>query len=425
MISFCHDNNIIALAEGVETAEELRTVIQLGADLIQGYYTARPAPGFIGQIDEKVRDEIRMYHREFANDELKQRYIAGKTNRVSLPALIRDGCNEIVVGRGTMVYKDITIIGAPGTKTDVHIRVEQGYSGRITLENVYLSNTKERPCIELANDCDLTLVIVGDNVLKGCGILVPKHSKLTLEGDGNINIIMNTSEYFGIGAPVSWEHGTLMFRQSGIVEILGRGAFGSCIGSGLGGKIHICGGQYSIESDCTSGVGIGSLSGNTEIEIKNCSITLEFACASGVGIGSVEGDCRISTRNCSVSAYGDGSTNVGIGSVSGEVVEALIENSNISVNMNADDLTGIGSLKGRTLIKVSRALVKIDCSGDRAVSAGGMSGNAQITLKESDIRWKVRNKLEKDLFARDEDIIIDDAGGAFIHNGVEIDRNLK
>ena len=31
------------IAEGVETAAEMRTVIDLGADLLQGYFLARPA----------------------------------------------------------------------------------------------------------------------------------------------------------------------------------------------------------------------------------------------------------------------------------------------------------------------------------------------------------------------------------------------
>ncbi len=52
IIDFCHDNNILALAEGIETSEELRTVIHLGADLIQGFYTARPSAEIITQIDE-------------------------------------------------------------------------------------------------------------------------------------------------------------------------------------------------------------------------------------------------------------------------------------------------------------------------------------------------------------------------------------
>ena len=44
IIEFAHDNDIVTLAEGVELDVELKEVIRLGADLIQGYYTAKPSP---------------------------------------------------------------------------------------------------------------------------------------------------------------------------------------------------------------------------------------------------------------------------------------------------------------------------------------------------------------------------------------------
>jgi EAL domain-containing protein (putative c-di-GMP-specific phosphodiesterase class I) len=34
------------VGEGVETAEECRVLIDLGCDLLQGYYFARPGPPF-------------------------------------------------------------------------------------------------------------------------------------------------------------------------------------------------------------------------------------------------------------------------------------------------------------------------------------------------------------------------------------------
>ncbi|MBR5088996.1 MAG: EAL domain-containing protein, partial [Ruminiclostridium sp.] len=111
LINFCRDNNIKALAEGVETAEELRTVIHLGADLIQGYYTARPAPGFISGIDDRIRSEIRTYRQEYLDGTRKEFYVAGKTNRVMLASLVKEGCTDIIVGQGTMVYRDITFVG--------------------------------------------------------------------------------------------------------------------------------------------------------------------------------------------------------------------------------------------------------------------------------------------------------------------------
>lgn len=59
-IEFARMNNIRVVAEGVETVEELQTVIGLGVDLIQGYYTAKPAPEPIGAIPDEIRNEIIM-----------------------------------------------------------------------------------------------------------------------------------------------------------------------------------------------------------------------------------------------------------------------------------------------------------------------------------------------------------------------------
>lgn len=57
-IEFARQNQIQVLAEGVETAEEMRTVIELGVDLIQGYYTGRPAPEPIAAVRPEVLSEI-------------------------------------------------------------------------------------------------------------------------------------------------------------------------------------------------------------------------------------------------------------------------------------------------------------------------------------------------------------------------------
>ena len=49
MVAYAHPRSMKIVAEGVETAAELCTVIELGADLLQGYFLARPAivPGDI------------------------------------------------------------------------------------------------------------------------------------------------------------------------------------------------------------------------------------------------------------------------------------------------------------------------------------------------------------------------------------------
>ncbi len=57
-IEFARLNNIKVLAEGVETSNELRMVIDLGVDLIQGYYTGKPAPQPVAAISADIRKEI-------------------------------------------------------------------------------------------------------------------------------------------------------------------------------------------------------------------------------------------------------------------------------------------------------------------------------------------------------------------------------
>lgn len=59
---FAHDNNFLVLAEGVETSAELKTCIEIGADLLQGFYIARPTPEIISEIAPEVRAEILRYN---------------------------------------------------------------------------------------------------------------------------------------------------------------------------------------------------------------------------------------------------------------------------------------------------------------------------------------------------------------------------
>ena len=43
LIDYAHPRGVQVLAEGVETLSELRKVLEMGVDLLQGYYLAKPA----------------------------------------------------------------------------------------------------------------------------------------------------------------------------------------------------------------------------------------------------------------------------------------------------------------------------------------------------------------------------------------------
>jgi len=58
LIDYAKSNDIKVLAEGVETSEELRTVVSYGVDYIQGFYTARPSVEVVDKIPDEIREEI-------------------------------------------------------------------------------------------------------------------------------------------------------------------------------------------------------------------------------------------------------------------------------------------------------------------------------------------------------------------------------
>lgn len=57
-IEFARINNIKVLAEGVETAEELKTVVSFGVDYVQGYYMGKPVFEPVKAIPDDIRREI-------------------------------------------------------------------------------------------------------------------------------------------------------------------------------------------------------------------------------------------------------------------------------------------------------------------------------------------------------------------------------
>lgn len=58
LVSFCHSKNILVVAEGVETREDLIKVMELDVDLVQGYYTGSPNRNF-EPVKQKTKEEIR------------------------------------------------------------------------------------------------------------------------------------------------------------------------------------------------------------------------------------------------------------------------------------------------------------------------------------------------------------------------------
>jgi len=424
IIEFCHDNDIKALAEGVETVEELRTVIHLGTDLIQGYYTAKPAPGFIEKIDDNIVEEINIFQQEKSDGKAKRTYIAGKTNRISLLTLVKDECSDIVIGQGEMVYKDITIVGTPSMKTNISVRIESGYNGRLTLENAYFANVQDRPCISIGENSDVVCIIEGDNVLKGCGIRVPASSRFNLTGNGNLTIEAKNNQYYGIGNDINSEHGEIIIEPVGKLMINGRGNCGTLIGSGEGGKIFINGGSIELTANGDECVAVGSLNGSDEIKILNCRMETDISVSDGVGSGSLNNNANVRIYKSYVKYYINGNHISAIGTLLGSKANVNILDSLAEFNIRSSDSTCIGAMNGSSELSFSVATLRIENVGKTAFAFGGITSDTVAEFNSVDTKVKIYNSIGKETNAKDENITMVNGKCVISVNDVEIKRNL-
>ncbi len=422
IINFCHDNDIKALAEGVETSEELRMVIHLGADLIQGYYTSKPAPEIIMEIGSKIKEEMKQYAKERKEGGLTRRsYKAGRTVRVPLNTLTKEGYSDIVVGEDNPICRDVTFTGAPGMPTNLNMRIAPNYNGVLTLENVYFTNIKGHPCIDIGENADVTLILHGENVLKRGGIRVPESSKLTLEGTGDLSIILDSEEFFGIGNDLQSANGRLVFHQDGEVHIETSGKKGICIGSGLGGRISIQRGKYLLEASSNKCVGVGAVTGDVDLRISECAFTSEFSLTSGICIGSIKGNAKVKFYKCAIKTFVGGSSIACIGTLDGDQAQIDFESTGLSVNSRGDRSTCLGALKGHTDLSLSYTGVRGEGHGKDAMIVGSVSGDTSVKMSNSDMLVKIKTEVDEDVVTCKEHLDLEVARCKYTINDEVVD----
>ena len=408
IIDFCHENGIMALAEGVETAEELREVILLGADLIQGFYTAKPSSEIVDSIPYEIRQQIKLCQQERQDGADQHIYAAENGERVSLDKLVKSGCKCILAGTGDSAENsEITVIGTPALDTEIHIETARDFKGRITLENVHLSNVKNRPCIDLGDNSEVTLLLKGENKLDKSGIRVPEGAKLTVTGDGLLDIKADAADYFGIGNDISSRHGDLVFDLSSMINFTVSGRMGICIGSGLGGNITINQGKFNFKMSGNTAVGIGSLNAPSRLALKNCAFEADISLMRGVAIGSLTDSTEVSFRKCSTKVNMSGKELVAVGTISGDNTRVEINDAMLNIGIRAMQCTGVGSLEKHTEFKVDSAVFRADLGGENALPFGSMSGDTKVSLMHADvaIRMDTGADLKKYLSADRVEIV--------------------
>ena len=406
IVQFSHDNGILALAEGVETADELNAVIALGVDLLQGYYIARPSEEIMGELPKERRDEIIDCYMRASSMTMTKTYNAGRESRINLISLKDNNYTAIVVEGGKKTYNDFIVAGVPGIDTDVRIVIKEGYKGRITLDNVTLGNVSSGDmAIDIASGCNVTLVLRGNNYLNG-SIRVEEDAVLSIEGDGLLAVNVSGDDYYGIGNSAKEKHGDITLETNGTLSIMGSGKTGIGIGSGKGGSLAIRRGKYILNLMGDEGVGIGALKGTSDVRITECSVEMRLAYTRSVGLGSMDGDAVFNMNNVGLNIDMTGRNCVALGSCGDGKVDIFINSVGIDSKIKSARACVLGSMaeassSGDVNIRIRYANIKADVNGENGIFAGDLNDHASVLdLEFVSVKSTVRNALNYDVGAR-------------------------
>ena len=427
IIEFCHENGITAIAEGVETVEELREVIDLGADLIQGYYIARPTLEVIDSINEDIKNEIITFFSQRNENDGHRKYLAGRTNRIVLNNLVKDGVDTILIGNPKAIHRDITIVGTPGRKTGISLEVLDNYEGRISFENVFLSGEDTGSKIRIGENCNVILDLEGDNYVDNGGLKIPESSALEFEGEGNLHVNVSSNKCYAIGNSFDRKHGKLEFYQDGTIYINCNGKDCIGIGSGLGGELKINKGRYVININGENGVGVGTYMGNAVLDIQSCDFETNLSVIKGVCVGSIEGSVEMRGWGSSLKCYASGKELIAFGSLNGMNVDVDIHEASTYVNERGDKCSAVGCLNGRTEFRYKMATFRAMINGENSVVFGSpIAGNrnTKVLVHDSDIIINQVSNYDTDCFANDDNFRITKGRYVAVINDKEFSRNL-
>ena len=417
IVTFSHDNDIRVLAEGVETSEELRTVINLGCDLIQGYYTGRPNPEVLKSIDERIIEEIKRYHKESLEGTGKREYVTGKTGRFSVAALVKEGYSSLITKGGEVTYRDFVLSGTPGQRADIRIQVKAGYEGQITLEHVYLGSPRHTPIIDIEPGAKLTLLLVGENILSGGGINVPAGASLTLIGEGDLNFQIKANDYCGIGC-ADGDSGRIEFYQTGAIIMDAFGERGVGIGAKGSTDIEITQGRYSLQFNGGQALAIGSFDNDCKLEVFNCEMDLTFSCREALGYGSFNANADVTIRNVFIHFFGSGKSMLVAGSINGEKANVLLRDIGSNLDLRAERASGAGCFFGVSDVRFENISYHYTGNGVEAYAYGGLVGDGTFTAKDCAITVRLRNESGRaSTYAEKNTNIIPGCRGDYTVNG--------
>ena len=423
IIEFCRDNQLQSLAEGVETLQELKTVIRLGVDLVQGYYTSKPKPLFLNSISSEIKDEIIKTNLESRPDGVKKIYTAKNDSELDLLKLALEKYTDIHV-----YQSKLTIVGDPDKPVKMNISVMDNHSCELTLKNVNMVSGNSRPTISVGEYARLVLNVVKSNTLGYSGIYVPMGSQFELCGKGDLTIDCYATEGICIGNDYDHSYGDITVDMQGTLNIISNNVESLGIGGGFNeddSEINLRSGKIKILMYSHNGLAVGSYNGDAIIDIsEDCKLDINVSGIKVAGIGSCKGIATV-TSAADIDLSCTGATSVGIGVLEDGDGSILVKQGRISMKMRSANHTCIGAIKGSVNTKIRSAEINIDSEGDNVTGIGDSNGTGNVAIIDSAVAMKIFAGNPKDIGTSSGDLQIQNSTVSSLVNNQTISYSSK
>ncbi|MBQ8613838.1 MAG: EAL domain-containing protein [Ruminiclostridium sp.] len=383
IIQFASKYGIKVLAEGVETKEELQTLIELGVDLVQGFYLARPDSEILAEINPEIKrfiigENIRLA--KYNND--LNTYEAADNETIRLLDIALDKYTTINVKSGT-----VTLIGECDHTIEMAVITAPDSDCTINLENVNIKGDMQTT-IQIGTNAKLNLNLIGENTLCKEGIRVPEDSELTVTGDGSLTVNADRNNGVCIGGNFSDSYGSMVFASTGVISINSSGDKIISIGGGkqskdstinlLKGKIRIVG--YGIKA-----IGIGAVNGDTTIHTLSAELDIHINANDGVGVGALNGNLKfISNSRTNIKMQGE--KIVGIGVIENGSGTVTLSKDKITVDVRGAKAVGVGSFDSNLDVVCSAEYVSVYGEGTNVCGIGNREGDGKIYINSGIIK---------------------------------------
>ena len=387
IIEFVHESGFSALAEGVETYEELQTMIQLGADYIQGFYVSKPKPIMLFEVSDSICQDIEKINL-INSGSISRPYYPENGETVDLAMIKSNGYNSVFIE-----CEEVTLRGRSDIFLDLVFMVKNDIKTHVNFKNVRIKTERDSPLFTIGENSEVELTVTGENELDGRGINVPCSAKFLMNGDGILNLTSEAEDCYAIGCGMEGSPGQIVLALDGKLNIKANGDTVTAIGGGhneYDNPIRILSGDVNIHSSGRSCIGIGIYEGNSIIDFEDCSCSIESTAPNMVGVGSFGPDVNINLKNFSLTENLSGIRAAGIGNAENGKGMIMIAHGSVDMTLKARTVNCIGTRSGNMNCNIRKSGIKLYCEGGSVSGIGDMTGSGEVRIEDSELNFDFR-----------------------------------